>query len=394
MVEFFLMLFTLFFYYGQRKPGPQHAYSGQTDNPTPKDLLIHCPFDIVIDPMQRLLLINFEKDPDRLYVGFEPQVFDDPVYGKGMLVIGWRNDGKVDVYHDPGLIIRPEKYDIAGKGLAHQVQREMKNNFFRISEKGVQANIRFKDLQGRDVTLQIEEESSQKRYPFSLLAPMGDAAENPSSLPLVLLHDFYFVRRHKTSIHIQINGRIHKPDKLPFPIDGQFVYFTRYCPDPTIATINPAFEGKLSMAVIRGKKAQMGELQMEVDNKNLNRHIKSISRNYKDRRVCLTFDPPFPDLFGLENNETVNGCFSITEDPAVGMIKGNYILEKTAEGIKIEMVPVNGWIPSEKKFSLKVLYRIARIFKKWPTSYRWIANINPAGNDGMLMKSRWERIKS
>ena len=60
------------------------------------------PFHIAIDPMERLLLVNFEKDPDSLYIGFEPQVFDDHINGKGHLVIGWRIDGKVDVYHEPG----------------------------------------------------------------------------------------------------------------------------------------------------------------------------------------------------------------------------------------------------------------------------------------------------
>lgn len=311
-----------------------------------------------------------------------------------MLVIGWRTDGKVDVYHDPSLYIRSEKYDIAGKGLAHRVEREMKNNFFYVSEQGVQANIKFKDLEGRDVTLQIDEKNPKKRHPFSLLAPMGDAAESPSSLPLVLLHDFYFVRKHKTGIRIQINERIHKPDKLPFPIDRQYMYFTRYCPDPTIATINPAFEGQLPKAVITGDKAYLGELQVELVTRNMSRYIKSISRGYKQRRVCLTFDPVFPDLYRLEENCSLKGYFSITEDPSVGMIKGNYLLEKNSEGIHLTMVPVNGWIPNEKKFTLRILYRIAGIFKKWPTTYRWIAKINPAGNDEMQMRSKWERIKN
>jgi hypothetical protein len=46
------------------------------------------PFCIDIDPMERLLLVNFEKDPDTIYIGFEPQVFDDPINGRGHLVIG------------------------------------------------------------------------------------------------------------------------------------------------------------------------------------------------------------------------------------------------------------------------------------------------------------------
>jgi hypothetical protein len=41
---------------------------------------------------------------------------------------------------------------------------------------------------------------------------MGNAAENPSALPLILLHDFYFSKRKDTEIYIKINGKLHKPD--------------------------------------------------------------------------------------------------------------------------------------------------------------------------------------
>ena len=42
-----------------------------------------------------------------------------------ILVIGWRRDGKVDVYHEAGLKLRPEKYDIAGKGLEQMIKTGM-----------------------------------------------------------------------------------------------------------------------------------------------------------------------------------------------------------------------------------------------------------------------------
>src|SRR5690554_3436918 len=104
----------------------------------PQPMKFHNPFDIHIDPMERLLLINFEKDPDTVYIGFEPQVFNDSINGKGHLVIGWRVDGKVDVYHDPSLKLNPERYDIAGKGLANMVAQEMRQVYYEIKNTGVQ----------------------------------------------------------------------------------------------------------------------------------------------------------------------------------------------------------------------------------------------------------------
>ncbi len=97
---------------------------------------------------------------------------------------------------------------------------------------------------------------------------MGNAAENPSALPLILLHDFYFVRRKDTKIYIKINGKLHKPDKLPLPLNASKMYFTRYCPDPLIVTLNPAYNNILP--TLKGKdNATVGETDIELVNNGL-----------------------------------------------------------------------------------------------------------------------------
>jgi hypothetical protein len=217
----------------------------------PEDIKLFQPFQINIDPMERLLLINFEKDPDTVYLGFEPQVFDDDVHGKGHLVIGWRVNGKVDVYHQPGLTLKPETYDITGKGLNLLIPTTFTSASFEINEFGVQAHYSFTDTDNRSILIRITERNNKTRKPFGLLAPMGDAAEKPSSLPLVFLHDFYFVRKNGTEIEIIIDGRKHKPDELPFPMDLTKMYFTRYSPEPLIVILNKAFSGKISPIPVR-----------------------------------------------------------------------------------------------------------------------------------------------
>lgn len=57
------------------------------------------PIRLGIDPMEKLLVASFKGDPE--FEGFEPQVFDDPINGKGMRVLRYRKDGKVDVYWQP-----------------------------------------------------------------------------------------------------------------------------------------------------------------------------------------------------------------------------------------------------------------------------------------------------
>ena len=62
---------------------------------------------------------------------------------KGHLIIGWRQDGKVDVYHQPGLKLDKAKYDITGKGLANMVVRDLQAAFYQVDNAGVKAYYEF-----------------------------------------------------------------------------------------------------------------------------------------------------------------------------------------------------------------------------------------------------------
>jgi hypothetical protein len=379
----------------QNKTELDRYYNFQTPNDSLsyKPLLLYNPFHFRIDPMERLLLINFEKDPDTVYVGFEPQVFDDNIHGKGMLVIGWRVDGRVDVYHQAGLTLDAATYDIAGKGLAHLTEVPMQNALFEIDSFGVQAAIKFSDLTGRQVELKIRESNPKKRKPFGLLAPMGDAAESPSSMPLVLLHDFYFVRKKHTEISVSIDGKLHQPDKLPIPMDWSGMYFTRYSPDPFIVTFNPAFDGALRPVEWKGAdNVQAGEESLYLILKGQVPEICSLRQKGQHHAITLSFAPPFPNIIALNDGFSLTGTFNITGHPSTGHVGGHYEVEKQAGVTKIVLVPSQGWIPNEQKLSLKFLYAVAKIFRNWPATYRWTATIREDGDYQLRMKSSWERI--
>ncbi|MGF1586122.1 MAG: hypothetical protein ACFCUM_12405 [Bacteroidales bacterium] len=355
------------------------------------------PFHIAIDPMERLLLVNFEKDPDSLYVGFEPQVFDDHINGKGHLVIGWRIDGKVDVYHEPGLKPDHNKYDIAGKGLANMLEREMPVAFSEVNDFGLQAHYEFQDVNNRKVVIRVNENNSRKRKPFGLLAPMGDEAENPSAMPLILLHDFYFVRKKHSQIEISIDDKQHQADDLPMPlpIDGTKMTFVRYCPQPLIATFNPAFTGELPYI-----SPEPGVEQILTENthyylvwKGEKPYINRIIYQNDVHPVELRFITPFPDINLLENGTRLKGRFEIEAHPATGSISGHYIVVKTDRLITIVMIPSKGWKPRPTKLSLRMLYTMGRIFKKWPATYKWTAVIQERVDESFFMESSWERIK-
>lgn len=351
------------------------------------------PFSLQADPMERLLLVNFEKDPDSVYIGFEPQVFDDEINGKGHLVIGWRRDKKIDVYHESSLNLDTSKFSIAGAGLNKIISVKMEKAFYEITGNGVQANYKFRDVLGRDIDIVINEESAKKREPFGLLAPMGDAATNPKALPLIFLHDFYFVRKAHTKILISIDNKIHKPDILPIRIDGQKMTFVRYSPEPLIATLNRQHYGTLEYLEpsVGEVKYEKGDCLYELVWNENNVLIKSVSLRNKIHTLKIDFDPAFPCINSMPLNSRQTGGFIISGHKSIGTVSGEFSVCRDNETVKVYFVPSDGWKPNASKLSTKFLFRVAKVFKKWPTTYLWDAELKLNGDNLWHMNSRWTR---
>ena len=367
-----------------------YAQNARADD---QSIRIIFPFLIDIDPMEKLLLVNFEKDPDSIYVGFEPQLFNDEVNGVGHLIIGWRTDKKVDVYHQKSLNLDPSKYRIAGSGLNEMIPIDMDKAFYEVSDFGVQAHYKFKDIFGRSVEIAITESNSKKRKPFGLLAPMGDAATNPTSLPLVLLHDFYFVRKKHTEITVSINNRTHKLDDLPMRMDCQRMTFARYSPKPLIATLNPEYIGVLEgfNVEIGQESFEKGDYFYEIEWINQQAHIKSMSIKNNIHLLTLNLSPSLPCLNTIPENTQMKGEFRISGHESVGSISGDYAIRTGKESINISIVPTKGWNPKTTKFSTWFLFTVAKVFKKWPTTYQWDAELQKSPDGSWHMQSKWIR---
>jgi hypothetical protein len=244
------------------------------------------------------------------------------------------------------------------------------------------------------VSIAITEKNKKKRKPFGLLAPMGSVAENPSALPLVLLHDFYFVRKKDTEISISIDGKKHKPDELPIPMDFTKMLFTRYSPDPLIVTFSREVDGILPYLEIEkgANEVTKEDLSFNIEWISEKPHIKSIHKKAQKHTVKLSFSPSFPEI-GEIIDSIYEGEFEIEGEISTGKVKGKYNAEKRGENIILTLMPSKGWIPRPDKLSLRFLYTVAKIFKTWPATYKWTANIAPKENGQLSIKSTWERIK-
>lgn len=351
------------------------------------------PFTIEVDPMERLLLVNFEEDPDSIYVGFEPQVFDDTVNGTGHLIIGWRRDKKIDVYHQSSLQLDAARYSIVGAGLNEIIPVEMNKAAFQINDFGVQAHYCFKDKMGRAVEIKINENNKRKRKPFAILAPMGNAATFPTSLPLIFLHDFYFIRKNHTQIALSIDNRLHKVDKLPMPIDLQRMTFARYSQRPLIATFNPEHNGMLQKLMVEPNQTSLEKdnYVYEIEWKDQKPYVKAMSVKNNIHLLTVHFTPSIPCLTMIPENTKIHGAFKISGHPAAGNVAGNYYVESESEHTHVKIIPDKGWKPKSTKLSTWFLFSVAKIFKQWPTTYQWDAEIKKTADDLWEMQSKWMR---
>ncbi len=353
------------------------------------------PFELQIDPMKQLLLLNFDDDPDDIYLGFEPQLFDDAVHGQGLLVIGWRVDGYVDVYHQPGLALDSATYSIAGKGLGDMLERPMTDAHFEITASGVDCFITFEDKLGRPVELRVVEHGSKARKPFSLLAPMGDAATNPKALPLVFLHGFYFVRKANSEVSLKVAGETRKPGSLPVPIDGSRVYFLRYAHQPVIATWNPAHDGPLApLELLSSDKAQRNGVQYDLVSNQGQLEIAQMLLPYQEHEVSVQFTPAFPNLLSLRDGLEMEGNFSISAGNLAGRVSGEYSLKRQNEEVSVHIRPSGGWQPNENKWSVRFMYQMVPTFTNWPKTYEWTAVLNIGNPAQVTMRSSWQRTQS
>jgi hypothetical protein len=357
----------------------------------------YTPFNLLVQPMERLILVNIEKDPDEVYIGFEPQVFDDAHTGTGMLVIAYRIDGRVDVYHQPGVRAEGNDYSIVGQGLAHVAERTMAGARLDITPTGVDLFFAFDDLTGRRIEVLLRESGKRPVKPFGLLAPLGYGTAKPPYLPVFLMHDFYFVRRKDTEHHILIDGRSHRLDRLPLPLDGQRMFFTRYSPAPLITGWNVTHDGPLvpltpvSLTPAEGRVEHEGVTYELADNRG-HREILRMRGGDGRNEVAINFRPALPDIGGLRDGAHVEGRFVITGDPSTGAITGDYRVERRGTEVLLTVHPSGGWTPNERRLILRFIYNVGRPFKNWPKDYVWQARVRFNDGTDPVMTAAWSRL--
>lgn len=361
-----------------------------------RETLFHTPFKLRVQPMARLLLINVQDGA--AYKGFEPQWFNDDVHGRGLLVILYRQDGKVDVYHQSTVTPDAEGYAIEG-GLGAIVGCHFERARFEIGAHGVEADIAFADRDGRRVAIEIREQRGKRAGRFSLLAPLGHTIQQPREMPLFFLYDFSFVKIGGTAVTLTVDGTPQKLIKLPALVGGRRIYIARYCADPLITFWNPAFEGALPGRAIAGAgEVEVDGARYEVVESN-GRYAIAAMRNgraanpgYPARAVRITFDPPFPNVAELPDGADETGCFTIAADPEAGQVRGVWRARRVGDQAHVRLHPDRGWQPGEPSLTGRLIFFLLRPFRRWPKTYAWTASIDLSQAPAPGMRSGWRRL--
>ncbi len=305
------------------------------------------PVKLGIDPMERLILANFKGDPE--YTILEPQLFNDPINGKGIRILRYRKDQKVDVYWQKGVNVDLSTISICA-GVGDFAETVIEPACFEITDRGVNVHCAFIDAQNRKVELIIKENTTKPdRFPF--LAPVGRDTENPQRFFLVNMLDFDFIRKKGTFVEAKIGDRKLNFESFPLLRNFQRVLFIRYSALPLVGTLNPKMDFPIIFDAETSTSVEIDGTTIFIDK---NHRITRLSIGENLRMVEMNFFPAYPNLINISDGESIIGQWNINMSGS-RITGGSYSLLREGNLIKAEIDVTENWKPKGVPLSLKIL---------------------------------------
>jgi hypothetical protein len=294
-------------------------------------------------------MLNFEFAGHEVFDGLELQWYDDDTHGTGMLVFLTRRDtGVVDYYHQPGLALDPGIFQLgAGVGVCRQTMFD--DARLEIHDDGVRAEASFTDADGRRIEVRIDDRDGRRRKTGSFLAPVSDAITEPTSMLLVWVPRFDLVHSGGTA-----QARVDGVDLNIGAIPGERLWRRRLIKYGTPVETLELFPS----ASDDDGAAGAGESAVE---------------------PRLSFDPLLPDLNALSEGERREGSWSVAtvESRLTG---GTWFAHRTAGRVDVGLDVTERWQPGPLPLLIRVITGVVPVFRRWPTTYRWRATLNPDGS--------------
>jgi len=361
-----------------------HKYLGKRENSLkiydrPPRNMILSPFNMIFDPMDRLLIVSFEEDP--IYYSIELQIFHkiDKEYP---LVIMYRKDNMKDIYYTNEIVIKNRKKmvtDLLTNVSFNQLEDiEYK---FQFDEMGLDAYLFLKDKLEEEIEFKIKE-NTPGRDLVSILAPISTVSKKPEYFPIVFLNKFGMVIKENTEIFVKIHGFSRDITEMPVRMNKMSYYSARYSLEPVICKWNNNYSGSIDPLILKVPTLNISDENITYDLINNSDYfeIKQIYGN-DDEGHTLSFDfsPAIPNLLSLRSNSKINGRFSTIIDKKKGVFAGKYHLARIGEAIELSITPNKGWQPFPGKL--------------WLKTYKWISKIHIQDIRDIKISSYWRRIK-
>jgi len=337
-----------------------------------------CPLSLAVSPIARFL--NFELSDDPIYDGLELQWFDDEVHGTGMLAfLSRRSDRRVDYYPQRGLRLDPAGYQIGG-GTGAWVETDFQVARLEIAEDGVDAELRFTDVDGRAVDVRVDDRDGRRRRRGQLLAPVGAGIDRPKALLLVWLTGFDLVHVTSTRPTIRIGGREVSTGRLP----GARLHrrhLIKYAAPLCAVEVNRNQEGPLP-DVAAGQCLELAPDRCG---------IAAIAVEQGGHRARVVLDPALPDVRGLPDGAIEEGHWQVAVD-GVRVTGGVWSAARSGDEVRVGLDVTERWRPGSLPWLMRLVTTVVPVFRRWPTTYRWGAVVHLGRTP--TMDSGWERITS
>ena len=326
------------------------------------------PFSLAVTRIERLVVCDIADDPR--YTALEVQVFDDEEHGRGVAVLLGRKDGLVDVYRQPGLRLDRDGYRI-GAGLGEWTEAEIDPARLEIAPDGAVIDVALTATAGRRIMLAMDDRDGRPRRRGDLLAPMGASIEAPVSLMLVYMRGFDFMRTSGRTPRLSIDGHPRKVASFPGPQALHRRHFVRYAESPLVVTLNREHDGPMECTTLLESPTV-------------------VRAGAGTHTAALTVHPSCPDVMGLAPGDRCGGSWELEVGGVARLVAGTWTARGTRGGAELSLVVTKGWQPR----GLPPLYRfvtsVAKVFRSWPTTYRWSATVTHTAAVPIL-RSRWER---
>jgi hypothetical protein len=304
-------------------------------------------------------------------------VFDDPAHGRGMAVLlRRRDDGRLDIYRQPGLTLEPEMAQVGGE-LGEWRESRIDPARFEISPDGVDLDVGFTDVADRPVQVRIDDRNGRPRHRATLLAPVGSVIEDPASLSLFGGAATWCAgpAAPSTSASTAVRWR---PAGCPSagctgagwsstPPTPRWLSATRL----TTARWPPSIPGTR-----RGR----------------GRSTVGRDRGPPGSQPRSPGPPragPGPPRRPLRPRQAIEGTWQLGIDRDPVVVGGFWTAERRQDVVELVLDIVQGWRPTGLPPVMAVVTRLAPVVRSWPTTYRWRGTVT-LGNQPTLT-ARWER---